>query len=357
MDKRLLLIGWILCLLNFSDLQAQVNFYKQFKGKIGTQDIRAELIKAPSKDNAQFNLRGSYSFERTGETIKLNQGNIDLLGNIYLEEGVNKQDYNGQFTFAKTGILKGVYYPNTSRIEGSWYGVSGQSMPFFLQEDYSNHSIAAEIVFNDVHYEDAEIRFHYPRFENHPQAANINQFLQKNILGDMPAKMVEFINNYQEQAALGGMTDGFESINIAYIRHNDQHLLCLEYATNEFQGGMHGIYQSTYYNFNLQTGAQITLEELFIKDFENALTEKAEQIFRNNFGIKSNQSLGEFGFTFPGNTFKLNRNFYVTKTGIGFYYNVYEIAPYAVGALEVFIPYSAIHSLIKKNGLLGAYIR
>lgn len=356
MTRQFLFISWILFLLNVANLQAQAYFYKQFKGKIGTQDIRAELIKAPSKDNAQFNLRGSYYFERTGEVIKLHQGNIDLLGNIYIEEGINKQDYNGQYTFAKTGILKGVYYPNTQRIEGDWYGVNGQSMPFYLQEDYSNHSIAAEIVFNDVHYEDAEIRFHYPRFENHPQAANINQFLQKNVLGDMPTKMVQFINKYQEQASIGGMTDGFESINIAYIRHNDNHLLCLEYATNEFQGGMHGIYQSTYYNFNLQTGTQLTLEELFNKGFEEALTQKAEQIFRNNFGIKTNQSLGEFGFTFPGNAFKLNRNFYITKKGIGFFYNVYEIAPYAVGALEVFIPYSEISPLIKKNGPLGAYL-
>ncbi len=346
----------LLASLSISTAAAQTQFYKQFKGKIGDNEIRVELIKAPSKDNPQFNLRGSYYYERIGENIQLKQGNIDNLGNIYLEEGVSKRDYDGQNSFAKTGTFRGMYYANLGRLEGEWVSVNGQRLPFFFQEDYSNHSIPAEIIFNDINYESAEIRFHYPRFQNHPQAQSINQYLQKNILGDMQAKMIQFINNYQETAALGGMADGFESTNIGYIRHNDHHILTIEYSSNDFQGGMHGMFQSSFYNFNLQNGNLISLDDVLVKGYETPLTQIAEKIFRSKYGMKPDQSLGEFGFTFPGNAFKLTNNYYLDRQGIGFFYNVYEIAPYAVGYQELFLPFEQIKQLVKKGGLLSPYV-
>ncbi len=336
---------------------AQNQFYKQFKGKIGDNEIRVELIKAPSKDNPHFNLRGSYYYERIGSEIQLKQGNIDNLGNIYMEEGVSKRDYNGQNSFVKTGVFRGMYYANLGRIEGEWQGVNGQRFAFYFQEDYSNGSIPAEIIFNDLSYESAEIRFHYPRFESHPQTNNINQFIQKNILGDMQTKMIQFINNYQETASLGGMADGFENSNIGYIRHNENQIMVLEYSTNDYQGGAHGIYQSAFYNFNLQTGGLINLNDVLVKDYEAPLTKVAEQVFRSKYGMKPDQSLGEYGFTFSGNAFKLTPNYYIHRQGIGFFYNVYEIAPYAVGYQELFIPYEQIKTLIKKNGLLNEFVK
>jgi hypothetical protein len=49
-------------------------------------------------------------------------------------------------------------------------------------------------------------------------------------------------------------------------------------------------------------------------------------------------------------------NFYITQNGIGFVYMPYEIGPYAMGEIEIFIPFfelteyltSTIRALIKK---------
>lgn len=47
----------------------------------------------------------------------------------------------------------------------------------------------------------------------------------------------------------------------------------------------------------------------------------------------------------------MNDNFALTKEGIKFIFNPYEIAPYAMGQQEFTIPYSALQAIAKPNGL------
>ena len=49
-------------------------------------------------------------------------------------------------------------------------------------------------------------------------------------------------------------------------------------------------------------------------------------------------------------------NFALTKDGLKFVYNPYEIAPYAMGQQEIVIPYSELKSLLKPNALLTKII-
>jgi hypothetical protein len=45
--------------------------------------------------------------------------------------------------------------------------------------------------------------------------------------------------------------------------------------------------------------------------------------------------------------FKVSNDIYLLKKGIVFQYDTYEIAPYYVGPIEVFLPYWKIHKLLK----------
>jgi len=53
------------------------------------------------------------------------------------------------------------------------------------------------------------------------------------------------------------------------------------------------------------------------------------------------------------NKIAYNDNFAVTKEGLKFYYNNYEIAPYASGPTEILITYSELNDLISKNSILN----
>ena len=44
---------------------------------------------------------------------------------------------------------------------------------------------------------------------------------------------------------------------------------------------------------------------------------------------------------------EMNDNFYLMPNGIGFYYNPYEVAAYAVGTTDLFIPFSEIQAFLQ----------
>ena len=77
-------------------------------------------------------------------------------------------------------------------------------------------------------------------------------------------------------------------------------------------------------------------------------------VFEHNFNEQVTQhelpdtaSLNENYYEFPDDKFQLNQNYGFRKDGIVFYYNNYEIAPYAAGPTEVVIPYESVRTWIK----------
>lgn len=339
-------------------LYSQQTFYKQFEGKINGREVRLTLIKADSRDSQEYNLRGEYYYRNIGKILQLVNGTLDSQGNLYIEEGYYKpdRDMNGQAVFIKSGVLMGIYYADRSVIEGTWVSANArQNFPFKLQEDYSNGSIQADIIFNDTNYEDAQIRFHYPKLKNNPAAAKVNQFIQSKLLGNMPKQISDFLNNYKEAQQTGGMLESYESSNIAYIILNENNLLTLQYNQFNYTGGAHGLDTHSFYVFNLRNGEPINIADLFNVGYEPELTKIAEQTLRANFRIPANQSLAQFGFTLQNGKFTLAKNYYVRREGVGFYYNPYEIAPYAVGSVELLLPFERIKHLIKKEGLLKGF--
>jgi hypothetical protein len=337
---------------------AQDNFYKQFTGKWQGKTIRLELIKAPDRDNVGFNLRGSYYLPalKNGSMVAV-KGNMTAKGNVYLEEGYFQEEKNKpKPTFIKTGNFSGIFNPKTGKLEGNWKSTNGkQTSSCNLFEDYSNGAVSAAIIFNDVNFEDAEIRFHYPEFKNHVFALKINQYVQDSLLGNTTNQIHQFMNQYQETRELGGLADGFESSNIIYITHNDNQFLTLDYSTASYTGGAHGIYGHLFKVFNLKNGKVLQLEDIFNAGFEKNLTQIIEQALRAEYQIPAFKSLAEFGFTLPNGKFYTTRNFYLNRFGIGFYYNVYEIAPYSIGSQDIFVPYAKIKQLIRKESGLVKY--
>jgi hypothetical protein len=124
-------------------------------------------------------------------------------------------------------------------------------------------------------------------------------------------------------------------------------LLSLKSSAEFFTGGAHGGYGTYFININPATGETVKLQDIFKRDYEEALSIIGEREFRNSLSIADTVSLAEEGFEFPNDKFTLNDNYGLTKDGIVFVFNIYEIAPYVLGAQEVLIPFSEIKSLLK----------
>lgn len=101
-----------------------------------------------------------------------------------------------------------------------------------------------------------------------------------------------------------------------------------------FSGGAFGLQAAKVYFFNLENGAVIPTKDLFLnyEGFKNF----AEIEFKKQLNVKN--SFAEAGFTFKNNTFDLPQNFYETDDEWILYYNPYEIASHAQGAVVVKLP-------------------
>lgn len=117
-----------------------------------------------------------------------------------------------------------------------------------------------------------------------------------------------------------------------------------------YTGGAHGLEVKRFANLNLKNGRTIQLGHLF--DMDNRyiaarLKDLIKTHIKKQYKLSAQQSLTEAGFF--SDEIELPAEFYLTPTGIGFYYNVYEIAPYVMGPINVFVPWKEVKSLMGEN--------
>ena len=124
-------------------------------------------------------------------------------------------------------------------------------------------------------------------------------------------------------------------------------LLSLSVHDEYYTGGAHGGSGVYFINIDPRTGDEFTLENFFKPGYNDALTNLGNKVFRQTRNLADTSSLSENYFEFPEDKFQLNKNYGFTQEGVVFFYNSYEIAPYAAGPTEVVIPYKDVKEWIK----------
>ncbi len=136
------------------------------------------------------------------------------------------------------------------------------------------------------------------------------------------------------------------------IVFNDFGILTLETTVYSFAGGAHPNGSIFYTVIDRKTGKIIAFDDIFISGSQKKLSTMitAEILSTMKKHDPSIKKLSDAGFF--EDTVQPNANIVVTKAGIKFVYNAYEIAPYVVGLQEVLLPYFKIRELIKKDCLI-----
>lgn len=124
-------------------------------------------------------------------------------------------------------------------------------------------------------------------------------------------------------------------------------LLSLSVNDEYYTGGAHGGSGVYFININPKTGTEFTLDNFLKPGYDDALTALGNRAFRQTRQLADTASLSENYFEFPEDKFQLNKNYGFKKEGIVFFYNSYEIAPYAAGPTEIVIPYEDMKDWIK----------
>ncbi len=216
----------------------------------------------------------------------------------------------------------------------------------------------------------AELKIEYPKLiggENNKAVDDINENIKLQLLQPIldegeydsldsliDAYFKEFNIVAEENPKLA---QGWQIDRIIQTKNQTKNILSIEYSDYSFLGGAHPNSYIAYSNYYLATGEQVSLDECFIKSYEEQLNTIGEIFFRKQKNLKENSDLSSAGYWFDENKFELNDNFAILKVGLLFYYNSYEIAPYAIGPTELVIPYSEIKQLILTNGPLSEFIK
>lgn len=159
----------------------------------------------------------------------------------------------------------------------------------------------------------------------------------------------------KEGEEIGGWYSYYKAIE-GRVQLYLQHLLVYRIDYNEYTGGAHGIYMSSFLNMDLRTLSPVRLEDLFVEDYEEELTGLLwKQLMEDNH-VTTRQEAEDMGYGSTGDLAPIE-NFYLDNKGITFYYNVYEITPYAMGPVKITLPYETIQHLLSDDSMVLNEVR
>src|SRR5690606_17931654 len=103
-----------------------------------------------------------------------------------------------------------------------------------------------------------------------------------------------------------------------------------------FTGGAHGYGSTSFLNFDIKTGEELSEEDLLKNPKE--FTAFVETLFRKQNNLTPEDNINSTGFMFEDDKFHLPVSIGFDRQGILLIYNPYEIASYADGQTKIHIP-------------------
>lgn len=330
------------------------NFYKRFEGTVADQPVVFQLQRSGQ------NYDGMYYYTKQGKWLKLSYiGDSSTNNSIYLlEYSASDMSNNGEEQSASLRLN----YTNGT-LTGTWKsGDRKKSFPVVLKEVYPEGSYR----FTTQSYRDSAVAFDgqanspvarisewfVSPEQNDATGQWLNLQLRKILDYDTASTATSFgesaraehehyLSTYKHEAKelkAGDMEGSFlnyEQMRNIYIRYNENGFVILESLYYAYEGGAHGNYGTGMYCLDVVNKKVLTLRDVVTID-SLTLQPILERNFRLQAGIKPNGPLTDILFE---NHLATTENFYFTSNGIGFIYNPYEVAAYALGTINVFVPY------------------
>jgi len=191
----------------------------------------------------------------------------------------------------------------------------------------------------------------YPVFAD----SNMNKLVKANILLEGEPTLDHYIDNFLE--SYGNFVEendvkypiAWEKETYVNVDLNTPALIMLSNLTYEFSGGAHGNTFTLWNVYDVQNKQKLELNTFISENKMKEFTKIAERFFRKEEGLADTSNF-ENDYFFENDVFALAANYGISKEGIIFYYNPYEIKPYAAGPTLLTIPYEDIQDCMTQTG-------
>ncbi|WP_407402021.1 DUF3298 domain-containing protein [Chryseobacterium sp.] len=341
--------------------------YWHLEGKIGDKNVVLELIKTKpfaetgGEHQGNDNFSGTYYYESEGIPISF-QKRDTLFENHQLNLiAYNTNDVENDEIFE--GKFNGLSY------KGVWK-YKDQNLPFELKETYADGQMTFNFnqISEIINYNKNRASYDMNIFTS-AKNFQLNDSIRSYLFGKTPEKdftklMNSDFNKYKESYlaeskdndSLGYNDDGSVFMNYSSFRKlypiiNTKKLVVLEDFTYEYTGGAHGMHGSSFINYDVENKKIIRTHDIF-KASTPQLDAMINKAVHEKYKIPLDKNLQDENLNdvpFIADSIPFTDNFIVTKKGIIFYYNVYEVTPYAMGPYQFFMPYEKMKPYLNPN--------
>jgi hypothetical protein len=330
----------------------------RFKGSIAQSKFEMTLRRIGNE------LNGTYFYSKSGSANALTlRGKIDANGNFTMQE----LDTAGK----QTGEFKGAWKedPNEpgSLLEGEWKKPNAkEGQPFWASEQVVTFSNGTQITTKHINESLKAKRFditaEYPELVGGANVSGFNQLVKTRVSKETSDVRKQMLSLTAEDLKL--QPKGVNTyLEINYdIDYADNDLIGVRFVESSFTGGAHPNSSFFTITYDLKNGRELKLAELFkpgakylqavsayaIKDLQGRKMPDSDE----NMGLA--QDIFAEGAMAKAENY---RNWIITKKGLMFSFDPYQVGPYAAGPQFVIVPYAVLREIAKPNGVLAKMMK
>lgn len=352
--------------------------YMHLIGQIGKKyELTMDLVKINDSLYANYQCRDLTKDAKENSSPPVNSENIPVVCGKMKADG----SCSLNAPFSKTWPILTGQLTKDQKMTGTWENEDGK-FPFEIREKYAEGSVQFNVSYLKGFMPlvkkpgspkgSIEMTLLTPVESSNPVISDslkkiiLGKFIKRPVTNNNPdinlnsLKQVYYDRYISGNEALygnktGGPSLNWESLEFMHVLYNDKHFLTFYIINYAFTGGAHGLETHEFYVVNLNNGKILTLDDIFREGYEKELTMTITQKFKNLNSLKPVQQLTEAGFF--TDEVKPNDNYYLTSEGIGFFYNHYEIAPYASSPNNCFLTFNELKTMIKQDGILRTFLQ
>ena len=325
-----------------------------FQGSIRDLEVEMEL----RRDGET--LAGSYRYVGKKGRLTL-KGAVGRGGDFSLQEF----DENGN----QSGVFNGRWGEDdagAAELNGTWTKPDGSgALQFSLAE--LPVEFGAGVRLSTEKIEEKNERRHYEVSAEYPQllgggGAGVAAFNQR-ARAVAAGQVAEFKKGVDDGAGVASEVGSYIDVSYNVGLGTDDLVSVIFILDTFYNGAAHPNHESATLNFDLRQGRALKLADLFkpsalyLRALSDYCIRDLKRQVREESGTEDPAAMDadiEEGAKPDAKNF---RSWYITRRGIEIHFDPYQVGPYAAGAWQVLVPYSALKDLINPDGPAGRFVR
>jgi Protein of unknown function (DUF3298)/Deacetylase PdaC len=338
---------------------AQESAGTRFKGSIAQARFEMVLRREGGE------LRGSYYYVRSGSANRLSlRGKIEPDGSFTMQEF----DPSGRQTGEFKGKWKDEQNESGASLEGEWKKPGGgEAQNFWASEQTVSFTDGTQInsrrINESIKARRLDLTGEYPELTGGgANVAAFNQLVKSSVTGSLADFKKQVLSLSAEDLKMipAGMNNYIEiSYNVEYA---DDDFISVSFLEDTYEGGVHPNQNYFTITYDLKQGKELKLSDLFKPGakYLEAVSDYATRDLQNRKDPDGNENMGLAQDIFADGAKPSAENYArwnITKKGLMFTFDPYQVGPYAYGPQTVIIPYAKLREIAKPGGALTRMLK